>query len=303
MGGPPVVERVEQLSIDDVSCCRSSGISEEIFPKSPFFIKANQGTTSSDDEEGSILRSPRSEEDYAVEMSAAQSIASNASRDDVSLSRSAASGTRSGASGTRSGACGSRSGSGSGSGTRSGSSHSAQDFTESDEEGLGGYHRGGYHYVQIGEVYQRRYRIEAKLGWGHFSTVWIATDFRSTPPRYVALKFQKSAEHYRDAAYDEMELLRAITDTHARFEGDLKKLLTLLGSRAPSGRCTVEFLDYFTHLGPHGVHVCMVFEVMGANLLACLKQHQFRPVSGCGVQCADTPPYRTGTVVTVPAVQ
>lgn len=39
-----------------------------------------------------------------------------------------------------------------------------------------------------------RYVIVQKLGWGHFSTVWLARDmFYNT---YVALKVQKSASHY-----------------------------------------------------------------------------------------------------------
>jgi serine/threonine-protein kinase SRPK3 len=28
------------------------------------------------------------------------------------------------------------------------------------------------------QIYANRYRIEAKLGWGHFSTVWLATDLK-----------------------------------------------------------------------------------------------------------------------------
>jgi len=35
---------------------------------------------------------------------------------------------------------------------------------------------GGYHPVAIGEKYKERYTIEKKLGWGHFSTVWLASD-------------------------------------------------------------------------------------------------------------------------------
>lgn len=40
---------------------------------------------------------------------------------------------------------------------------------------------GGYHPVKIGDRYNERYRIERKLGWGHFSTVWLASD------RYVTV--------------------------------------------------------------------------------------------------------------------
>lgn len=35
---------------------------------------------------------------------------------------------------------------------------------------------GGYHPVAIGDVFKERYVVEKKLGWGHFSTVWLATD-------------------------------------------------------------------------------------------------------------------------------
>jgi serine/threonine-protein kinase SRPK3 len=36
----------------------------------------------------------------------------------------------------------------------------------------------------------------------------------------------------------------------------------------------VSFLDHFTHVGPHGEHVCMVFEVLGENLLGLVKRYQ-----------------------------
>ena len=35
---------------------------------------------------------------------------------------------------------------------------------------------GGYHPVQVGDLYAARYRIKRKLGWGHFSTVWFCQD-------------------------------------------------------------------------------------------------------------------------------
>lgn len=35
---------------------------------------------------------------------------------------------------------------------------------------------GGYHPVEIGDVYNGHYVIIRKLGWGHFSTVWLAKD-------------------------------------------------------------------------------------------------------------------------------
>ena len=35
---------------------------------------------------------------------------------------------------------------------------------------------GGYHPAKIGDVYNGHYIIEKKLGFGHFSTVWLASD-------------------------------------------------------------------------------------------------------------------------------
>ena len=47
----------------------------------------------------------------------------------------------------------------------------------SDNEGTDGYKKGGYHPVKIGERYNGgRYVVVRKLGWGHFSTVWLAED-------------------------------------------------------------------------------------------------------------------------------
>jgi len=35
---------------------------------------------------------------------------------------------------------------------------------------------GGYHPVKIGDLYNGKYHVIRKLGWGHFSTVWLCWD-------------------------------------------------------------------------------------------------------------------------------
>lgn len=58
----------------------------------------------------------------------------------------------------------------------SSSSPSASIMTE-DEEDWEDYIKGGYHPVKIGDVFSDgRYVVVRKLGWGHFSTVWMAKD-------------------------------------------------------------------------------------------------------------------------------
>lgn len=83
-----------------------------------------------------------------------------------------------------------------------------EDQDSSEDEGMPDYKIGGYHPVHVGEVLLDRYVIIQKLGWGHFSTVWLTKDLKYNS--YVALKVQKSAQHYLEAAYDEVEILDKI---------------------------------------------------------------------------------------------
>jgi serine/threonine-protein kinase SRPK1 len=107
--------------------------------------------------------------------------------------------------------------------------------TGSESEGKEGYKKGelsgkycqfssgGYHPVKLGDLFNERYKVIEKLGWGHFSTVWLTEDlymikmelnfFRKTP-RYAALKVVKSAKHYAEAAQDEIKLLQ-VRDFHS----------------------------------------------------------------------------------------
>ena len=49
---------------------------------------------------------------------------------------------------------------------------------EEEQEDPSDYCRGGYHVVNINDVYHGRYHVIRKLGWGHFSTVWLCLDKR-----------------------------------------------------------------------------------------------------------------------------
>lgn len=80
-----------------------------------------------------------------------------------------------------------------------------EDTDSSEDEGMADYKVGGYHCMHIGEVMINRFVIVQKLGWGHFSTVWLAKDLEYNT--YVALKIQRSASQYLEAAFDEVEIL------------------------------------------------------------------------------------------------
>ncbi|EPX75142.1 CMGC/SRPK protein kinase Dsk1 [Schizosaccharomyces octosporus yFS286] len=142
--------------------------------------------------------------------------------------------------------------------------HEAPKLTKvkSHEENEEDYRYGGYHPVFIGEEFnKKRYVVERKLGWGHFSTVWLAYD--RLAKRRVALKVVRSAEHYRETSIDEIRILQKIC------EGDDKHL---------GKKHVIALLDYFLHRGPNGAHVCMVFEVLGENLLSLIQSYGHRGV-------------------------
>lgn len=155
-----------------------------------------------------------------------------------------------------------------------------QEYTESEDEGQDGYRKGGYHVITVGEVYNERYTVLAKLGWGHFSTVWLCHD-AATHGRLVAMKVQKSAPHYTEAAYDEIELLAQAAKKGTTELWDSQVYAGLLGmAHTPNVPFTgvVQLLDYFEHFGPNGKHVCMVFETMGPNVLALIKRYNFKGI-------------------------
>src|SRR5260221_4189051 len=79
----------------------------------------------------------------------------------------------------------------------------------------------------------------------------------------VALKVVKSAPRYTDSALDEIKLLQRIISSDPTH---------------PGRRHVISLLDHFKHKGPNGIHVCMVFEVLGENLLGLIKRHQSKGV-------------------------
>lgn len=143
------------------------------------------------------------------------------------------------------------------------SESSEDEFVNVDnEEDLKDYVPGGYHPCYIGEAYRdNKYTLVRKLGWGHFSTVWLARD--NDKQCHVAMKIVRSAKHYTDTAVDEIKLLDKVTS------GDLYH---------PGHEHVIQLLDTFTHQGPNGVHVCMVFEVLGENLLSLIRRYKHRGI-------------------------
>ncbi|KAI0737418.1 kinase-like domain-containing protein [Daedaleopsis nitida] len=99
--------------------------------------------------------------------------------------------------------------------------------------------------------------------------------------RHVALKVVKSAPRYTETALDEIKLLqRLITSSTPPVQPTTENPNPPVSpSQTHPGRShVISFLDHFRHKGPNGTHVCMVFEVLGENLLGLIKRHQNKGV-------------------------
>lgn len=148
-------------------------------------------------------------------------------------------------------------------------SSSESEASPHDEESLKDYAPGGYHPVHVGETYKNgRYVIVRKLGWGHFSTVWLSKDTQNNN-KHVAMKVVRSATHYTEAALDEISLLKRAVSANPDH---------------PGRAYVVSLLDSFKHDGPNGTHVCMVFEVLGENLLGLIKRYHYKGIPKVLVQ-------------------
>lgn len=118
-----------------------------------------------------------------------------------------------------------------------------------------GYEVGGYHPVSIGDVLQQRYHIVDKLGYGGYSTVWLAHDDDAS--RYVALKIGTARS---DSVAREIKTLQDLADapTSPQAVHSGKRLLPAV-------------LDVFQVTGPNGTHSCYTSAPARDNLRSACR--------------------------------
>ncbi|RAK94172.1 kinase-like protein [Aspergillus costaricaensis CBS 115574] len=122
---------------------------------------------------------------------------------------------------------------------------------EDSVENLKGYTPGGYHPTSINDEFcHGRYKIIHKLGYGSYSTVWLARDRQKN--QYVALK-----------------IVTADSSTEkSRLESRILRHLQTGDDSSHPGRKYIHssLLDEFSFDGPNGHHMCLVSEVAGCSV-------------------------------------
>ncbi|KAF4628859.1 hypothetical protein G7Y89_g9299 [Cudoniella acicularis] len=111
-----------------------------------------------------------------------------------------------------------------------------------NQERMSRYKPDSFHPISLGDrLKDGGYKVCHKLGWGGFSTVWLAKD--QTLERWVSIK-----------------IIGANSTTSKELE-----ILQLLEQKGVSENI-VRLQNHFTHRGPNGTHQCLVFELLGPNI-------------------------------------
>ncbi|KXN92839.1 Serine/threonine-protein kinase SRPK [Leucoagaricus sp. SymC.cos] len=128
-----------------------------------------------------------------------------------------------------------------------------------EEETNPDYVAGRYYPVRIGEIFQDRYQVVGKLGWGISSTVWLARDLSRR--RHVALKLFINSKSMGDQGDDELNIYKRIRKA----------------SKKHPGRWAVRsLLESFDVNGPEGQHQCLVHPPLLESVRTFLRRNDER---------------------------
>lgn len=110
-------------------------------------------------------------------------------------------------------------------------------------ERLDMYEPGGFHPVMIDDILHDRYQVVDKLGYGGYSTIWLAYDIQRK--RYVAVKIGVSS---MPCSSREPRILRQLSDSEFTAPA--------LGPAVIAAEAIPTILDEFELNGPNGTHPC-----------------------------------------------
>lgn len=144
-------------------------------------------------------------------------------------------------------------------------------ISRSAAENLEQYRPGGFHPVLIGDVIHERYQIVHKLGYGAFSTVWLAKNLQQekNKPRYVSIKIVAASETGKTNESRILLHLQARKPSPGNSSSPEKKD----GSEIRTGsEFVLDVYSQFLLEGPNGSHQCIVSEFLGPSIYCALDE-------------------------------
>ncbi|RYP86189.1 hypothetical protein DL769_000801 [Monosporascus sp. CRB-8-3] len=116
-------------------------------------------------------------------------------------------------------------------------------------EDIGQYRRGGLHPIRLGDFLgdSDRFRVVHKLGYGHFSTVWLCFDKQEKLWRGVKVLCAEESVEYNP----ELRAMRYFEGFSAEYMSDNHIGIPL---------------EHFWLTGPNGRHLCLVLPLLGPRI-------------------------------------
>ncbi|KAJ5515891.1 protein kinase domain-containing protein, partial [Penicillium freii] len=130
---------------------------------------------------------------------------------------------------------------------------------------------------KVKQVFDDRYRIIAKLGYGAYSTVWLAWDGRSYPTRSVLISAPVADLKYRANEYTSLKVSVRIDNNNAEPSPALNEInmLQRLKQFADKDHPGLDFTrlarDIFETESPAGCHHCIAYKPHG-NCVRTLQE-------------------------------
>jgi len=121
------------------------------------------------------------------------------------------------------------------------------------------------------------------LGHRHESSCWLAFDIKFG--NYVAIKIQNLESKIIDTIYDEVEILNEIGKHN--FDKDWLKSIKEYYKKEPlilteidsiEHTNNIQLLNSFIHFGKNKKLFCVVYEIMGVNLLEIIKRYNYKGI-------------------------
>ena len=121
------------------------------------------------------------------------------------------------------------------------------------------------------------------MGHRHESSCWLAFDIKFG--NYVAIKIQNLESKIIDTIYDEVEILNEIGKHN--FDKDWLKSIKEYYKKEPlilteidsiEHTNNIQLLNSFIHFGKNKKLFCVVYEIMGVNLLEIIKRYNYKGI-------------------------
>ena len=138
-------------------------------------------------------------------------------------------------------------------------------------EDIARYCPGGYHPIYLNDLLKDgQYEVLHKLGFGSYSTVWLARDNQYARP--LLLRRVLSHLNVRNQRNVSVKVVVASkSEVHNPELQILQKIRENNDPHHPGRKHVPQLLDWFYHDGPNGRHLCLVLEILGPSVSTAME--------------------------------